>query len=46
VVQYLKNNQYKKGWWCGSSGRMPAYQIQDPEFNYHYQKKEKMLKNN
>jgi hypothetical protein len=28
VKPYLKNNQSKKGWWSGSSGRAPVYQVQ------------------
>jgi hypothetical protein len=28
----LKNNQRKQGWRCGSSGRAPAKQVQNPEF--------------
>jgi hypothetical protein len=29
---YLKNNQSKNGWKCGSSSRAPAWQVQSPEF--------------
>jgi hypothetical protein len=28
----LQNNQGKKGWRCGSSGKVPAKQAQSPDF--------------
>jgi hypothetical protein len=35
---------HKKGWWCGSSSKLPALQVQSPEFKPQYctppQKKE------
>jgi hypothetical protein len=31
-LTYLKTNSEKKGWVCGSNGRMLAYQVQGPEF--------------
>jgi hypothetical protein len=39
---YFQNNQGKKGWKYGSSGRAPAYQVQTPELKpqYHRAKKE------
>jgi hypothetical protein len=32
VRPHSKNQQSKKGWGHGSSGRAPAWQVQDPEF--------------
>jgi hypothetical protein len=36
-----KKNQSKKGWQSGSSGRVPAWQRQGPEFNLQYSQKER-----
>jgi hypothetical protein len=38
-ISYLKNNQSKIRWTCGSSGRTPAYQAQGPEFKVLYHQK-------
>jgi hypothetical protein len=38
--KYLK----QKGWGCGSSGRAPAYLVQDPEFTPNTTKKERKKK--
>jgi hypothetical protein len=38
---YLKNNQCKKSWGCGSSSRAPAQQVQRPEFKLQYCQKKK-----
>jgi hypothetical protein len=39
---YLKNNQSKKSWRCGLSGRATAYQERSPKFKPQYhQKKER-----
>jgi hypothetical protein len=36
-----KKNLKKKGWGCGSSGRIFALQGQDPKFKPHYHQKKK-----
>jgi hypothetical protein len=39
------NNQSKMDWRCGSSGRVPAWQVQSPEIQLQsHQKKRKDLK--
>jgi hypothetical protein len=39
---YLKNYLKQKGWWCGSSGRVPAKQAKGPKFKTSvWQKKKK-----
>jgi hypothetical protein len=35
-----RKTREKKVWMYGSSGRAPAYQVQDPEFKYQYCKKQ------
>jgi hypothetical protein len=35
----LKIPNTNKGWWSGSSGRKPAWQVEDPEFKPQYCKK-------
>jgi hypothetical protein len=42
---YLKNNQCKKSWGCGSSSRAPAQQVQRPEFKLQYCQKKKKKRN-
>jgi hypothetical protein len=36
-----QNNQIKIDWRCGSSSRVPALQVQRPEFKSHPTKKKK-----
>jgi hypothetical protein len=31
----------KKGWWCGSCGKVAAYQVRGPEFELQYWPKKK-----
>jgi hypothetical protein len=36
-----QKTELKKGWGCGSSSRVPAFQVQRPEFKSFQSKKEK-----
>jgi hypothetical protein len=44
VRSYLKNNYSKRDWRSGSSGRVPASQVQFSEFNPQYLQKRKKEK--
>jgi hypothetical protein len=43
---YFQNNQSKKDWRCGSTGKAPALHVQSPEFKLQSQKKKKRKRYN
>jgi hypothetical protein len=38
-----KNEQYKQGWGCGSSGRVPAQQAHGPRYHHQEERKERKM---